>query len=153
MCIHCIRTISLSLALSLSNTHQNTPKLMLSVSEAGRILHMYAQKQHRCSQGHRGRNMPAGLWTWSWEESRLPFLSNKLNCYASELWRSNWSGEKPHSFAHARLSHFRVWYFHYKRIGEGSPRPLSETTVFGSCSGTVVKVNSWRHSPLLLSLE
>lgn len=100
----CIHTVFLSIAFSHSLTptqahaHTHTPKAQLSVSEAGRIPHVCVQKQHRCSQGHRGRNMPAGLWTWSWEESRLPFLSNKLNCYASELQRSNWPGGTPFTY-------------------------------------------------------
>lgn len=77
--VYCIHTDFLYLFLSFPPTQAGSPKTQLSVSEAGRIPHVCVQKQHRCSQGHRGRNMPAGLWTWSWEESCVPpFLSNKL---------------------------------------------------------------------------
>lgn len=92
----CIHTDFLYLFLSFPPTQASSAKTQLSVSEAGRIPHVCVQKQHRCSQGHRGRNMPAGLWTWSWEESCVPpSCQISLNCFASELQRSNWSCENP----------------------------------------------------------
>lgn len=71
-------------------------------------------KQHRCSQGHRGRNRPSALWTWSWKESCLPFLSKKLNCYASELQSAQTGRVKSssHSFIHWKQSH-QFTSFHY----------------------------------------
>lgn len=69
-----------------SSFHVRQPKLKLSVSGVGKIPCVCTCVCRSVAGAARdtGRNRPPALWTWSWKESCLPFLSNKLNCYASE---------------------------------------------------------------------